>query len=57
MKICQQCGKHFVPYTRRNRFCCRACDDLWFAQERREGVKLRRQQRQREAEQPQEAQA
>lgn len=47
MKICQQCGEPFVPYTRRNRFC----DDAWFAEERREGVKLRRQQRQRQAEQ------
>jgi hypothetical protein len=56
MKICKQCGEPFVPYTRRNVFCCRACDDAWFAEERREGVKLRRQQRQREAEQP-EAQA
>jgi hypothetical protein len=57
MTICHQCGREFAPYSSRNRFCCRACDDAWFAEERREGVKLRRQQRQREAEQPAEAQA
>jgi hypothetical protein len=58
MTICQchQCGQPFAPYSSRNRFCCRACDDAWFAEERREGVKLRRQQRQLQ-EQPTEERA
>lgn len=39
MKRCEQCEESFVPYMGRQRFCCRACSDAWFADERREAVK------------------
>ena len=39
LKKCQQCGDDFSPYVARLRFCCRACSDAWFAEERREAVR------------------
>jgi hypothetical protein len=46
MKQCEQCGEPFVSYVGRQRFCCRACSDAWFQNERREAVKQYRQQQQ-----------
>jgi hypothetical protein len=47
---CEQCNKEFVLYVGRQRFCCRACSDAWFNEERREAVKWFREQRQQEVE-------
>jgi hypothetical protein len=43
---CENCGKPFLPtWTGRpSRFCCRACSDAWFAEERRQAVVFFRQQ-------------
>lgn len=43
MKNCDQCGEPFTPREAKQRFCCRACSDAWFARERREAVKRYRQ--------------
>jgi uncharacterized Zn ribbon protein len=39
MKHCDQCNEPFTPREGKQRFCCRACSDAWFANERREAVK------------------
>lgn len=39
MKLCENCGKPIVvAYMDRQRFCCRACSDQWFQEERRQAV-------------------
>jgi hypothetical protein len=48
---CEQCNKEFFLYVARQRFCCRACSDAWFAEERREAVRQFREQREQEKEQ------
>jgi len=39
MKQCLNCGRDFIPYSSRQKCCCRDCSDAWFANERREAVK------------------
>jgi len=51
MKNCDQCNVPFTPREAKQRFCCRACSDAWFAEERREAVKRQREQQQHEKEQ------
>jgi hypothetical protein len=48
LKKCQHCGDDYAPYVGRQRFCCRACSDAWFARERKEGVRLLRESRESE---------
>src|SRR5580698_8811631 len=42
-KNCEQCNDPFSPREAKQRFCCRACSDEWFQNERREAVRLLRQ--------------
>jgi hypothetical protein len=35
---CENCGGPMVPYMQRQRFCCHACSDEWFMEERRQAV-------------------
>jgi DNA-directed RNA polymerase subunit RPC12/RpoP len=39
MKNCDRCNEPFTPREAKQRFCCRACSDAWFANERREAVR------------------
>ena len=36
--ICENCGGPMTPYMQRQRFCCHACSDEWFMEERRQAV-------------------
>jgi hypothetical protein len=45
---CDRCSEPYVPREAKQRFCCRACSDAWFAEERREAVKHYRQARETE---------
>jgi hypothetical protein len=36
--ICENCGEAFTPYLGSQRFCCHACSDEWFMEERRQAV-------------------
>src|SRR6476469_3851611 len=40
---CEKCNGPFYPHQAGQRFCCRACSVAWFANERREAVRLYRQ--------------
>ena len=42
MKHCDRCGEPFIPREAKQRFCCRTCSNAWFAEERREAVRLLR---------------
>ncbi len=35
---CENCGGEMIPYASDQRFCCRACSDEWFQEERRQAV-------------------
>jgi primosomal protein N' len=35
---CENCGGPMVPYMQRQRFCCHACSDEWFMEERRQAI-------------------
>ena len=35
---CENCGEAFTPYLPNQRFCCHACSDEWFMEERRQAV-------------------
>jgi hypothetical protein len=49
MKQCLTCGCDFIPYSNRQKCCCRECSDAHFATERREAVKRFREQQQEES--------
>jgi hypothetical protein len=36
--ICENCGGPMTPYMQRQRFCCHACSDEWFMEERRQAI-------------------
>jgi len=38
MRRCENCGEPFAVFMGRQRFCCRACSDAWFQEERRQAV-------------------
>jgi DNA-directed RNA polymerase subunit RPC12/RpoP len=38
MPTCENCGAPMSLFRARQRFCCRACSDRWFAEERRQAV-------------------
>ena len=44
-RTCDRCSEPYVPREAKQRFCCRACSDAWFANERRQAVQLFREQR------------
>ncbi len=35
-KVCEQCGKEFIPYAKNSRFCSHKCSDLWWQEQRKE---------------------
>jgi hypothetical protein len=35
---CQRCSRDFIPHQGGQRFCCRACSDAWYQEERRQAV-------------------
>jgi hypothetical protein len=53
-KCCEWCGRLFTPREAKQRFCCRAHSITFYDEERRAAVAAWRE---RQAEQPEEAQA
>jgi hypothetical protein len=35
---CDNCNRWMIPHLSSQRFCCRACSDMWHQSERREAV-------------------
>jgi hypothetical protein len=44
-RTCGRCNEPYVPREAKQRFCCRACSDAFFADERRRALQLFRAQR------------
>jgi hypothetical protein len=40
--VCEYCGKSYVRWQYRQRFCCGPCNVAWHMDERRQAVKLLR---------------